>query len=151
MAAVLHPVPLRSSRPVKVIHGANGGLFRVAGVSVSTIRVSLKDAFNLSDDAVILVNGKAVSPAYQLRANDTLEFVKPDGRKSVGNRIWTAEAFCQFFKISYEDLNAWIAQGLKVKPILDGSLRITETAVDEFFGLAGPGTPCDGAAVRSRG
>jgi len=38
------------------------------------------------------------------------------------------------FDVDYrETFHAWIAQGLKVKSCLDGSVRITETAVDEFF------------------
>ena len=55
------------------------------------------------------------------------------GRKGVGEKVWAGEEFCQFFKITTEDLQAWIAQGLKVRRCLDGSLRITESAVDEFF------------------
>ncbi len=133
MVVLSHHLHPSSSRSVKVIHGANDGLFLVAGVAVATIRASLKDAFNIPDEAVPFVNGETVSPAYQLQENDTLEFVKRRGRKSVGNRVWTDEAFSEFFQITREDLNAWIAQGLKVKRSLDGSLRITETAVDEFF------------------
>lgn len=51
----------------------------------------------------------------------------------MGEKVWAGEEFLQFFKITTKDLQAWIAQGLKVKTCLDGSLRITETAVDEFF------------------
>lgn len=68
-----------------------------------------------------------------LEANSTLQFVIRAGRKGVGEKVWAGEEFCQFFKITTEDLQAWIAQGLKVRRCLDGSLRITESAVDEFF------------------
>ncbi len=118
---------------VKVIHGANVDIFAgVVGVSVAGIRASLVDAFNIPSDAVSLVNGEEVSGDFKLRANDTLEFIRQRGRKGVGDQVWTDQEFCQFFKISPEDLQAWIAQGLKVKRCLDGSIRITETAVDEF-------------------
>ena len=68
-----------------------------------------------------------------LEANSTLQFVIRAGRKGVGEKVWAGEEFCQFFKITMEDMQAWIAQGLKVRRCLDGSLRITESAVDEFF------------------
>lgn len=123
-----------SSEQVKVIHGANDDIFDgLAGVSVASVQASLVDAFNIPDDALALVNGGSVFPDHRLRGNDTLEFVNPMGRKSVGENVWTGEEFCQFFKISTEDLHAWIAQGLKVRPCVDGTVRITETAVDEFF------------------
>jgi len=123
---------IASSGLVKIIHGANDGVFNVVGSSVAIVRESLVDAFNLPDEAIAFVNGKPVGGDFRLQANDTLEFVKQSGRKGVGEEVWTDEEFCQFFKISTEDLQAWIAQGLKVRRCLDGTLRITETAVDEF-------------------
>jgi excisionase family DNA binding protein len=59
------------------------------------------------------------------------EFAR-QGRRRVGDRVWTDQEFCQFFEITGEDLQAWIAQGLKVRQCLDGSMRITETAVNDF-------------------
>lgn len=117
---------------MKVVHGATDGIFHVAGAAVASVRASLVDAFNIPNDAEAFVNGEAVPPAYRLQAHDTLEFVKRQGRKGVGDWVWTGEEFCQFFKIGPDDLRAWIAQGLKVQRCLDGSVRITETAVDEF-------------------
>ncbi len=124
---------LASSGFVKIIHGANDGTFNLAGEFVAIVRASLVDAFNLSDEDIAFVNGEQVGSYFRLRANDTLEFVMQRGRKGVGDQVWTGEEFCQFFKISTEDLQAWIAQGLKVRRCMDGSLRITESAVDEFF------------------
>ncbi len=117
---------------VSIIHGANVGFFRVVGVSVMCVRASLVDAFNIPASAVPFVDGKRVKGDFRLRENSTLEFVQQAGRKGVGEKVWTGEEFCQFFKTSIEDLQAWIAQGLKVMRSLDGSIRITETAVDEF-------------------
>ena len=124
---------LASSGSVKIIHGANDAIFNVVGASVASVRASLVDAFNLPANAIAFVNGELVFPDYQLQVNDTLEFIVRWGRKSVGEKVWTGEEFCQFFKISTEDMQAWIAQGLKVRRCLDDSLRITETAVDEFY------------------
>lgn len=120
------------SRHVKIIHGANDGVFPVSGNSVATVRESLVDAFNIPGEALAFVNGEQTNDEFRLRGNDTLEFVKQAGRKGVGDRVWTGEEFCQFFKISTEDMQAWIAQGLKVKRCLNGSVRITESAMDEF-------------------
>ena len=132
MVANRNPESATVAGPVKVIHGANDGSFAVAGAAVASVRASLVDSFNIPDDAEALVNGVAVLPAYRLNPHDTLEFVKRQGWKGVGDRVWTGEEFCQFFKIGPDDLREWIAQGLKVQRCLDGSVRITETAVDEF-------------------
>ena len=123
---------LASLGSVKIIHGANDGIFNIVGASVASVRASLVDAFNIPDDAVAFVNGELILADHRLEANDTLEFVKQRGCKGVGDQVWTEEEFCKFFKITPEDLRAWIAQGLTVKRCLDGSVRITETAMDEF-------------------
>lgn len=141
MVATRHPELATLSGPVKVIHGANDGIFSVAGVAVASVRASLVDAFNIPGDAEAFVNGEAVPPAYRLQDHDTLEFIKHRGQKGVGDRVWTGEEFCQFFKISPDDLRQWIAQGLKVQRCLDGSVRITETAVDEFGRGRAPEVP----------
>jgi excisionase family DNA binding protein len=116
-----------------VTHGANEGFFPVAGKSVAAVRRGLATAFGIPDDALPIIGGRVVGPDHRLTPGEELLFAKEIGRKGVGTHVWTAEEFCKFFKISREDLDAWIGQGLPVKPCLDGSLRITETAVDEFF------------------
>jgi hypothetical protein len=132
MVATSRPVRPTSCGPVKIIHGANDGIFNVGGASVASVRASLVDAFNIPGEALAFVNGEVVRHDFRVRGNDTLEFVKQWGVKGVGDQVWTEEEFCQFFKITPEDLRAWIAQGLTVKRCLDGSIRITETAMDEF-------------------
>ena len=124
---------LASSGFVKIIHGANDGIFNVVGASVASVRASLVDAFNLPDDAIAFANGEQAKSDFRLRCNDTLEFMKRRGRKGVGDQVWTEEEFCTLFKITPEDLRAWIAQGLKVRRCLDGSLRITESDADDFI------------------
>lgn len=69
---------------VKVIHGANDGLFPLAGAMICTVRSSLVDAFNLTDDAVAFVNGELIGLNYRLREWDTLEFFVRWGRKGGG-------------------------------------------------------------------
>src|ERR1022692_1561388 len=95
---------LASSGSVKIIHGANDGVFNVVGASVASVWASLVDAFNVPAIAIPFVDGELVFPDYQLQVNDTLEFIVRWGRKSVGEKVWAGEEFCQFFKITTEDL-----------------------------------------------
>lgn len=66
---------------IRVVHGANEGVFCIAGAMVSTARLSLVDAFNIPSDAIAFVNGLQVDPTYKLMPNNTLEFVKKLGEK----------------------------------------------------------------------
>jgi excisionase family DNA binding protein len=119
---------------VTIVHGANDGIFDdLLGVCIASVQASLIHAFNIPVNAFTFVNGVLVSRRYRLQADDTLEFIWPWGWKGVGERVWTDEEFCKFFKITSEDLQAWTGQGLKFARSLDGSLRITESAADEFF------------------
>ena len=125
--------PARFPRTVRVTHGADEGFFPVAGKSVAAVRRGLATVFGIPDDALPMIDGRVVGPDRRLAPGEELFFAKEHGRKGVGTQVWTGEEFCTFFKITREDLDAWIGQGLKAKRVLDGSLRITETAVDEFF------------------
>lgn len=74
---------LHGDSPVKVIHGANDGLFDIAGTTVATLWASLSDVFNIPADALAFVNGDQVDPSYRLLSSDTVEFVKQYGEKSI--------------------------------------------------------------------
>lgn len=74
---------LHGISPVKVIHGANDGLFNIAGTTVGNLMTSLTDVFNIPADALAFVNGEQVDPSYNLLASDTVEFVKQYGEKSI--------------------------------------------------------------------
>ncbi len=72
----------------------------------------------------------------------TVEFRVEQGHKGVG-RVWTAREYCELFGLSEKDLEQQIREGLKVMHLSDGTIRISETATDEFIrGLNGGG---DGA------
>ena len=68
---------------VKVIHGANNGLFNIEGITVATLQASLSDAFNIPKEVLAFVNGEQVDPAYRLQPHDTVEFLKQYGEKSI--------------------------------------------------------------------
>lgn len=126
--------PLRQpSIAVRVTHGAQEDFFPVTGKSVANVRRCLADAFGIPADALPMIGGRVVGPDHRLAPGEELLFAVEKGHKGVGSQVWTDEEFSRFFKITREDLDAWIAQGLKAKRVLDGSLIITETAADEFF------------------
>jgi len=69
---------------VKVIHGANDDFFDLPdGTTVHNVRRNLVDAFNIPAEAISFVNGAPVEPSYRLLPNDSLEFVKRRGEKSI--------------------------------------------------------------------
>jgi hypothetical protein len=117
---------------VRVTHGSHEGYFLVADKTVASVRKCLASVFSIPAEAVAMVNGQVVGPAYILGEREELAFAKEKGRKGVGEHVWSGEQFCKVFQITSEDLDAWITQGLKAKRCLDGSIRITETAADEF-------------------
>jgi len=85
-------VMFADGRSVKVIHGANDGTFDLAGSKVSSVRASLVDAFNISQDAIAFVNGHRVADSYQLRVDDVIEFVRERGVKGAGKKPSAAPA-----------------------------------------------------------
>lgn len=104
-----------------------------AGPTIRTLTRYLGVPLNLAPTSIPLVNGHAVEPSFRPASKDRVEFVEPFGRKGVGQQVWNDDEFIEFFKITREDLHAWIAQGLKVGRCLDASMRITGTATDEFI------------------
>jgi len=117
---------------MELMHAAEAQDLDVAGHTVGEIRVALTHVLNIGNQEARL-DGRRVSDDVVMSDDDgTLEFVKLAGRKGVG-QIWSADEYCQRFGISREQLNQQIEEGLKVMRLADGSLRITETAVDQFI------------------
>jgi len=61
--------------------GANSGSFPVTGRNVGEVKGFLKEALNIPSFPDAVVNGKKVEDDYILTEKDTLEFLKPAGRK----------------------------------------------------------------------
>jgi hypothetical protein len=66
---------------VQVSCGANAGPFEVIGRSIAEVSNLLREVLNIEVLATPLVNGRAVSGTYVLKTGDSLEFLKPAGRK----------------------------------------------------------------------
>jgi excisionase family DNA binding protein len=119
----------QASAKVKIRHLSTEDAFAAVGMSVGSVRRCLTECFSISTHAGAKVCGQGVGPDHVLAAGDELIFMVEEGHKEVGAHVWTKEELCEFFQITPEELDIWIAQGLKVTP---HPVRITETAVDEF-------------------
>lgn len=69
------------AKTVTVFHGPYEGSFDFSRKSVSSVKLSLREAFQIPRDSVALVNGKRVADAHILRDSDTIEFVREAGKK----------------------------------------------------------------------
>jgi len=72
---------------VKVIHGANDGIFDLAGSSVANVQTALADAFNIPIEAFAYVNGKVVGEEFRLRGGESVEFLLPWGMKGAKPKL----------------------------------------------------------------
>lgn len=108
------------------------------GVTVEDVRDTLQHVVNIPGVAIVKVNGERVGLGYVPGPDSTVEFITEVGHKGVG-RVWTPEEYCQFFNLTERDLQQHIERGLRVMQVADGTMRITETAVDEFIRGAGGG------------
>jgi len=71
----------KTSTTIQVSCGANSGAFPVAGRSVSEVGDFLREVLNVDKLSTGLVNGSEVGGDYTLKPGDTLEFLKPAGKK----------------------------------------------------------------------
>lgn len=85
---------------VRVIHGANEGRFTLAGKTVRTISKSLRDAFNIPEDAQALVGGTEVSGDHVVANGETVEFVRTFGRKGGLHDFWSEREVTELFGAS---------------------------------------------------
>jgi NifB/MoaA-like Fe-S oxidoreductase len=75
------PAPSAIQTNIQVSCGANSGVFDVVGRTVGEVQDFLREALNIDSSATPLINSRPVGRDYVLRASDTLEFLKPAGRK----------------------------------------------------------------------
>jgi hypothetical protein len=130
---------------MQVIYGRDEvELDAAEAVEVRAIQGRLQSFMGIPEDVVALVNGIEVSPAHLAQPSSTVEFVVKEGHKGIG-RVFTQNEYCQLFGLTQRDFELQIQKGLRVMQLTDGTMRITETAVDNFIaGLNGGG---DGALL----
>lgn len=122
----------REDHSVTVIHGANDGIFDVAGSTVAVVQKSLVDAFNIGTDAIAFVNGEEVESTHKLNVGDHLEFVYRTGTKGLGDLL-TPEDLMSRWRISPEEYLELQQLGLPTFPFKNGSIRHSEIAVDDWW------------------
>jgi hypothetical protein len=71
----------RTTTTIQVTCGASSGAFPVQGRSVAEVGEFLREVLNVDKLSTGLVNGKEVAGDYELKMGDSLEFMKPSGRK----------------------------------------------------------------------
>jgi hypothetical protein len=71
----------RITSTIRVTSGASAGQFPVVGKQVAEVAEFLREVLNVDKMSTGLVNGKEVPGDYVLRDGDSLEFLKPAGRK----------------------------------------------------------------------
>ena len=71
----------RTTTTIRVSCGANADRFPVSGKSVGQVSELLREVLNVDRMAQGIVNGRPVEDDYVLQSGDTLEFLKPAGRK----------------------------------------------------------------------
>lgn len=96
---------------VRIVHGANEGRFTLAGKTVRSIAKSLRDAFNIPEDAQALVEGTEVNGDYIVADGDTVEFARSFGRKGGLHDFWSEAEVLQFF--SGEEMDELLKAGLQ--------------------------------------
>jgi len=71
----------RTTTTVRVSCGASSSNFPVTGKSVGAVKEFLREVLNIDKMADGLVNGERVDGTHILSEGDSLEFLKPAGRK----------------------------------------------------------------------
>jgi hypothetical protein len=71
----------RITSTIRVTSGASAGQFPVVGKSVAEVSEFLREVLNVDKMSTGLVNGREVPGDYVLREGDSLEFLKPAGKK----------------------------------------------------------------------
>jgi hypothetical protein len=75
------PFGHKTSTTIRVSSGASSGNFPVVGKKVAEVGEFLREVLNVDKLSTGLVNGKEVGGDYILKTGDTLEFLKPAGKK----------------------------------------------------------------------
>lgn len=75
------PFGHRTSTTIQVSCGASSGRFPVAGKTLAEVGEFLREVLNVDKLSTGLVNGKEEAGSYIIQDGDTVEFLKPAGKK----------------------------------------------------------------------
>jgi len=101
--------------------------YLIAGSSVARVRRSLREVFNIADDAKALISGIEVDDDHRLRVGERLEFVRARGFKGLGELL-TPEQLQSRWAVSREQYDELLTRGLPALRFFDGACRHPEVA-----------------------
>jgi len=76
--------PTKPESQVRVLYGVHAIEANLAGRAVGDVRQALRQALNISPQAVAVVDGREVEESVLLQAGQQLEFVRLAGEKGTG-------------------------------------------------------------------
>jgi hypothetical protein len=115
----------------QVWKGVYERLFPVAGMTVRCMRRLVGNSINPGPDDQAVINGVEVDDDYVIPPSSVISFIKPAGRKGVGNLLTPAQIMRRW-RISETQYRELCTRGLPTIT-LDGEPRHPEEAVDEWF------------------
>ena len=83
-------VQAKAQAQVRVLYGVHALEANLAGRTVSDVLQALRQALNISPQAVAVVDGREVEESFILLAGQQLEFVRLAGEKGGPDRIFPA-------------------------------------------------------------
>ena len=103
---------------VRKVGYSNARYFDIVGLTVQQVTRSLRDLFNIPQNATAWVNGQAVAPSYALQDDDTLEFSRRFGVKGGLHDFWSEKELVELF--GHEKFEAMREAGLNftTQPVL---------------------------------
>lgn len=116
---------------IRVIHGANEGIFDLEGTRIGDLRRSLRDVFNIPSDAGAFIGGKQVMDDRVIKDGESAEFIREQGFKGLGALLTPAELRDRW-QIDEHDYRQLLDLGLP-RIQLRSDVRHPEIEVDEFF------------------
>lgn len=97
---------------IRVVHGINEGYFEFANQTVAKVARSLKEVFNIPQNASSLLNGNEVSATQILNDGDNLEFVHTFGRKGGIQDLWSEDELLHVF--GKDQMKLLVEAGMKL-------------------------------------
>lgn len=103
---------------VRVVHGANEDRFDLEGITIGSVAKSLRQVFNIPQDAVALVGGEKVTFDYILSEGESVEFVRENGRKGGLHDYWSEDELTEFFGEKEVQQMKDAGMNMAMKPVL---------------------------------
>ena len=112
---------------INVVFGAHDLDMPLAGLTVEEIQFSVRGLLNVSMDAEAYLDGIVIEDkTITVFVGQRLEFMRPFGRKGIGN-TYTKQEFMQAFHMTEADWSDWVTKGLPIDTMKNGIVVLNET------------------------